>query len=156
MSSRVTDTDKGYAAMRRRVTGAQAQLTVGIHEAEGAASKEGADGTTVLEVAAYHEFGLGVPRRSFIADWEDEAAEKHKQQLSAKAKAVIAGTVPSVEQGLERLGNLYVGEVQKRIADGIDPPLAESTIRRKDSSKPLIDTGQLRSSIAYRVGPQKS
>ena len=33
------------------------------------------------------------------------------------------------------------------------PPLAESTIRRKGSSNPLIDTGQLRSSITWQVVP---
>lgn len=52
---------------------------------------------------------------------------------------------------LERVGLWAQGSIQQRISDGIPPPNAESTIRRKGSSTPLIDTGQLRTSIKYRV-----
>lgn len=177
--ARVTDVDLGYREMFKRLRQTAASpgyLTVGIHEMEGAAAKtvrahkggedadagEGADEDddeedkseplTLLEVAAIHEFGLGVPRRSFIADWADENRENHYRQLLKMAKAIVKGKVASLDQAFERLGNLYVGEVQKRIAQGIEPPLAQSTIDRKGSSKPLIDTGQLRSSIRYRIG----
>lgn len=150
----VRDRDRGWKRTLRRLFGARRPVTlsVGIHEDKGGgAAKEGADGLTVAQVGAFHEFGLGVPRRSFIADWADENEARHKSQLAKMAKAVAKGAVPSVEVGLERLGNLYVGEVQRRIAAGIDPPLAQSTIDRKGSSVPLIDTGQLRSSITYKV-----
>lgn len=152
----VRDIDKGHKALMNRLLHRAGDLTVGIHAAEGAVPKKGGaddadseEGLTVVEVGTFHEFGLGVPRRSFIADWEDENEAKHKAQLRQMAQAVVTGKVESVEQGLARLGTLYQAEVQKRISDGIEPPLAESTIRRKGSSKPLIDTGQLRSSITH-------
>jgi len=162
MSAHVTDTDHGYRALLKRLMGAserQADLTVGIHEGEGNVTAKGSDALTIVQLAAFHEFGLGDnERRSFIADWADEKEDEHRQQLVKMGQAIIKGTVPSVDVGLERLGNLYVGEIQRRIAQGIPPPLKQATINRKGSSIPLIDTGQLRSSIRYRVngkgGPQ--
>ncbi len=152
MSHDVEDKDHGYQALLKRMAGAAASLTVGVHEAEGSASAEKSAGLTLVEVAAFHEFGTRrTPRRSFIADWSDEFEETHKQQLRQMAKAVYEGKVASVEQGLARLGNLYVGEVQKRISQGIAPPLQPSTVARKGSSTPLIDTGQLRSSVRFVV-----
>lgn len=127
------------------------EFTVGIHEAEGDQAHENEAGLSVLEVAMFHEFGLGVPRRSFISDWADENEERHKAQIRAMAKAVVAGKVESVEMGMMRLANLYAGEVQKRIADNIPPPLAQSTIDQKGSSVALINTGQMRSSVAPYV-----
>jgi hypothetical protein len=44
-----------------------------------------------------------------------------------------------------------VGVIKQRIANGIAPPNSPYTIARKGSSKPLIDTGQLRNSITYQV-----
>lgn len=146
----VKDIDRGFGALLERSLG-QAELTVGVHADEGEDTHDEADGLTVLDVATIHEFGLGVPRRSFIADWADEADVAHKAQLKKMAKAVLDGKVASVDQGLERLGSLYVGEVQKRMASGIDPPLADSTIKKKGSSVPLISTGQMRSAVLAKV-----
>ncbi len=153
--AKVSDKDNGYAALlgRLRKASETTRLTVGIHESEGAAAAE--DGATVAEIGTYHEFGLGVPQRSFIADWADETEDEHKAQLAQMAKAVVDGKVDSLEHGLERLGNRYVGEVQKRIAEGIEPELAESTIKAKGSSVPLINTGQLRSAISFYVNDKK-
>jgi hypothetical protein len=162
MANNVRDIDRGFAAMLRRLTRAaqEHELTVGIHEVEGSEPKKESDGetgpATLAEIASYHEFGLGVPRRSFIADWADENKARHEEQLRKMAQAIVAGKVDSPETGLARLGALYVGEVQRRIAQGIDPPLAESTIKRKGSSKPLIDTGQLRTAITYYVDGKRT
>lgn len=148
----VRDSDRGFAALLKRMRRAASptELTVGVHEAEGSA--EHGDGATILDIAVVHEFGLGnVPRRSFIGDWQDETEQEHAAAIRAVAKAVVAGDVESVEQGAERLGLRFVGEVQRRIAEGIDPPLDPATVARKGSSTPLIDTGQLRTSITYRV-----
>jgi hypothetical protein len=159
MSSRVTDRDRGAKALMKRLA-QSGQLTVGIHEAEGAATKEGDDDggdMQLIDVAIVHEFGSDdgrIPRRSFIRDWEDEKAAEHKDQLRQAGKAVIDGKLDA-ERALGRLGVLYQGDIQKRIAAGIDPPLAQRTIDRKGSSKPLIDTGQLRTSVSHAVTVKK-
>ena len=52
----------------------------------------------------------------------------------------------------ERIGQVVVGLVKKRIAEGIEPGNAPSTLEKKaPKTKPLIDSGQLRSSITHEV-----
>jgi hypothetical protein len=52
---------------------------------------------------------------------------------------------------MKLIGMRVVGDIQDRISDGIPPPNSPITIARKGSSKPLIDSGQLRQSISFEV-----
>lgn len=107
---------------------------------------------TVAEIGAIHEFGLGTaPRRSFLADWQDENGDRILKVITNGARALTLGRLQTPEQFLEQFGAWAAGDVQRRMADNIPPPLSPITIRRKRSSVALIDTGQLRSSISYRV-----
>jgi hypothetical protein len=120
---------------------------IGQHAAEAHGAGEG---ITVAMVAEWAELGLGQPMRSWLRGWIEESGPEIEKRLAAETKAVLAGT-RTREQALARVGVWAVGEIQKRIAAGIAPPNAESTIDKKGSSTPLIDKGQLRSSITSRV-----
>jgi len=149
-SAKVTDVDKGYKRLVKQVFGEEkAEVKFGILEAEGNVNHGGKQ--TVLDIAVIHEFGLGhVPRRSFIADYVDQNATRMYAQAKALMVSVVKGN-RTKGQILEILGQRWVGEMQKRISSGISPSLAPQTIKRKGSSTPLIDTGQLRASITYQV-----
>lgn len=152
----------------RRIYGTKSVfLTIGVHAEEGAAKKrdkwvdaagvehnETDEKTTLVQVATVHEYGLGVPERSFLRAWFDEEGEKAKEAFRRVYEAVIAGKYDA-KTGLERLGLAFVGRIQNRISKGIEPELADVTIKRKRSSKPLINTGQLRSSIRHRLDLRK-
>jgi hypothetical protein len=138
------------------------RVTVGIHEQEGAEQHEAEDNfgegfgqaspPTIVEVASFNEFGLGVPQRSFIRGWADENEAENRENLRKIGQAVVKGKLEGgAKQGLERFGLLAVAGIQKRMSDGIDPPNAPSTVAAKKSSKPLINTGQLRSSVTFKV-----
>lgn len=143
-------------------------LTIGVHDEDGAKKKEveivKADGTierkiddktTVALVATVHEYGLGTsPERSFLRAWHDENRGKNLEAFRKIYKAVIAEKY-DVKTGLDRLGLHFVAQIQNRIARGIEPALKDATIKRKKSSKPLINTGQLRSSIRHRLDFRK-
>ncbi len=148
---KVRTIDKGANALLARLDKAARQrvLTVGIHEEEGAA--EEGNGVTVADVAAMAEFGLGQPQRSFIGAWADEKKTDHENDLRKLGEALVKGTITDPVQGFDQLGEAYVGQVQARIASGISPPNAPSTIAKKGSSTPLIDDGVLRSSVTKRV-----
>ena len=109
---------------------------------------------TLLGVAAAHEFGApaaGIPQRSFIRATVDlKRAEIEKVQADLAAQ-VAAGKIDG-RTALARRGAFVQGVVQQRIAEGIGPALKPETVRRKKSSKPLIDKGQLRSAITHKVG----
>ncbi len=157
VKTKLTDTDEGAKALYLRLLGAsEISLSVGIHADAGAqryAPPRGQkdEGVTMVELAEIHEFGLGVPQRSFLGTWFDENQPKMVTQLRGVMLAVASEKIESYEQGFEQLGLLYTAQIQKRIAEGIEPPLSPITIARKGSSVPLIDTGQLRSAITYKV-----
>jgi hypothetical protein len=155
VTTRIRDTDKGLKALMKRMQAGGASVTVGVHEAEGSAP-EGNDGTTVLDVALFNEFGTeDIPARSFIAGWSDENAAENRERLRKIGEAVVAGKLPSIEQGLDRFGLVSAAGAQARIVAGIEPENAPLTIARKGSSTPLVDTGVLKSAITHQVGGPK-
>jgi hypothetical protein len=147
--ARIKDIDKGYKALMAEIHKRGIQLSVGVHEAEG--SDEHSGDLTILDIATIHEFGLGnSPERSFIRGWADEKTDEHRTTLGQLGTAVLERKL-TIELALERFGVLAVAQVQDRIRSGIEPELEQATIARKGSSTPLIDSGQLRSSISYEV-----
>lgn len=120
-----------------------AELLAGDLKAKGQAPPQ-----TMVEIANEHEFGLGVPERSWLRDWVDENEAMIRNDLRRAAMRIIEGKL-TAHQASDLLGTKYVAAIQTRIANGIQPPNAPSTIARKGSSTPLIDTGQFRSAITY-------
>lgn len=154
--AKITDRDKGAKRLAKALK-QSAIVTVGIHEKEGAEAKDPEGGLSLVEVAAVHEFGseaANIPRRSFIRDWFDETEQKQQERLRKLFDMVAKGG--DLETLAKRFGLLCQAEVQARIALGIPPPLEEETIARKGGkSTPLINTGQLRTSITNQVEIKK-
>lgn len=147
--ARFEDRDHGAKALVRRMAAAKdLVLRVGILRAE----EPRRDGVlTIGEVAAFHEFGTRtIPARSFIRGWYDAMIDQNRATLKKLQVRVAEGKLDQ-RRVFDQLGALFVGQIQKRISDGIPPPLAASTVRQKGSSTPLVDTGQLRSSITFEV-----
>lgn len=152
MASRVTVRDTGHKKLLERLQASgRARVTVGIHEQEGSELHEGSDDLTVSDVGAIHEFGLGVPQRSFLRSTMDENRDKYNDALRRIGRLVVQGRLRSTEQGLAQLGARCVGDVQAKIRAGVPPALSPVTVAAKGSSTPLIDTGQMWSSITSRV-----
>ncbi len=111
------------------------------------------DGTSVFEVGLVHEFGSSdgrIPERSFLRS----TLEKKRRELDAIAGKVgkkVERSGGTLEEGLNLMGAVLAGAIQEAISNGIPPANAPSTIARKGSSKPLIDTGHLRQSITWQV-----
>lgn len=149
-SATVTDKDQGYRKLMRGLTASTRGIvvSVGVHEEEGGAAEAG--GKSVAEVAEMNEFGEGPPARPAITGWADDNESKVLAELrKAQEDCLMAGK--SVATRADQLAQKYAGEVQARISGGVPPPNAQSTIDRKGSSTPLINTGQFRSSIRGRA-----
>ena len=158
MTAIVKDTDRGAKKRLVRLLGlGEGAIRVGILGAEAAAEKIGSGGTTTLvEVAEAHEFGLGNnPERSFLRAWFDGMQLENEILVERVTEQMFQGNLTR-KQGMGLLGAHFVGEIQKFIADRIDPPLRDETIRRKQlagtgGDVPLIARGQVRSSITWGV-----
>lgn len=127
------------------------ELRVGI---VGPAANEIEEGTdkTLLWLGMLHEFGSNVgpgeqgyvPERSFIRRTLHLRRQDIAAMVTREMRAILAGN-RSADQALQAIGMQIVAWIKKEVmeGDGIPPPLAESTIERKGSSRPLVDHGQL-------------
>ncbi len=148
----VNDKDKGFKRILElfRRNKKPASITVGIHQEEGNAQH---GSMTVAEIAAVHEYGSSdgtIPQRSFVRDTHDENLQSNLALLKLQEERVLAGHLTQ-HQACALLGEVASKQMVSKINAGISPANAPSTIRRKKSSKPLIDTGQLKGAISFRV-----
>lgn len=146
----VRDIDRGWKRIRRQLTKFDgAAVIVGIQSDE----PPRAGGTSMALVAAANEFGTDdghVPERSFLRSTMDENRTRYFRLARDLHDDVIRGKI-RIWPALSRIGQKAQADVQKKIVDLRDPPNAPSTIARKGSSNPLIDTGAMRQSIRYVV-----
>lgn len=154
MSVAIRTRDTGLAKFMKRLT--SPEVTVGVHSADGSAVEEGSE-LTVAEIAAIHEFGLGVPERSWLRAFVDENRDELSRLLAVTAKQIAEGKQPA-DVAMNRFGLHVVGMVKKRIVAGIEPGLAEATKREKQrvtgggaKDTPLIRFGQFISAIAHEI-----
>lgn len=110
------------------------------------------DGLSNATIAAAHEFGVPgyIPERSFLRSTLGENKEKAVGLLIRGLKADIAQGDFS-GKAFSVVGEKLSAEVKRKIQSGISPALDPKTVKRKGSSKPLIDTGNLLQSITYEV-----
>lgn len=122
---------------------------------EGAGTYE--DGLTIATVAAVNNFGSAdgkIPARPFLAPAVEKGAPQYRRLAELMIPKVIAGQM-DMRDLLEQMGQLAEGHVKQEITDLDTPPNAPSTIAKKGSSNPLIDTGALRQSIRYVIADGK-
>jgi hypothetical protein len=97
----------------------------------------------------------GIPARPVIepAILAPDNKASISEELKQAAKAALDGKPQAMKQFLKRAGLDAQNRVRKWFVDPRNhwAPNAPSTIRRKGSDKPLIDTGQLRAAITYVV-----
>ena len=106
------------------------------------------DGTDLVDVAAYNEYGSSdTPARPFMK----QSFENHEDELQKACDRVnqTLNKGGTAEAGLKELGVFVKGLVQDEIVDGGFEPNAPSTIKQKGSAQPLIDTGTMRQSVNY-------
>ena len=146
-------TNEGKAFLKRvEELKQKPHVDIGLPESVGSKSANGSDGKlTVAEVGTFHEFGTEhVPQRSFLRANDEENREKYKKFMDELRDKIIFGMMPA-KQALGLLGEVIQKDIKARIVSGIAPALKQSTIDRKGSSTPLIDTGQMINSIRYQV-----
>lgn len=107
-------------------------------------------GVDMAQIAMFNELGTSTaPARPFLRDSVDENEDVIRDQCGKELKKLTTGA--TAETVLKRVGALGVRLVQEKIVSGSFKPNAPSTIRKKGSDKPLIDTGRMRQSVKYVV-----
>lgn len=145
MTVSIQDKDNGYARLLTNVRGAQGAVKIGVANTPHSEAKMPCD-----ELGKIHEFGLGVPQRSFLRGWVDENRDAIKQQLGYYIEMHLRGTM-TWRAALTKFGEWCVRGVQARMVAHIPPPLAASTVKRKGSDIPLIDSEQLYNAVIFEL-----
>lgn len=143
--------DSVWQKLRAKMRGLEnAHVRVGIF------GTEAHDGHFLMvELAAVHEFGssrAGIPERSFIRRTFKEQEHAAATVIARVAKAIVTDKI-TVEHGLDILGTWGADQVKRTVTQGtgVPPPLAQSTIDRKGSTRPLVDTGRLINAVTHKV-----
>ena len=150
--SGVIDRDLGWEKVKAeleslRVIGVKVGIVEGHNTSE--------DGANIAEYAAYNEEGTEhIPSRPFIRSWVDNNHEQINKTMDAVYARVLKGQLSS-EQAMKLIGEFAQSGIKKNITNGIFEPNAPATIKKKGSSRPLINTGTMRNSIRYEVTKKK-
>ena len=170
----VIDRDLGWSALKetlRSMRGGDSYAKIGLLGEKAAAVEHQAEEKTTAEVmtnvvlAAIHEFGTEhVPERSFIRSTFDKNREEYLGIMRKLVSAIYDGKT-SAQHVLNIIGMKMKWDMKNAILEGsgIPPPLAPSTIKKKqkkgrwrktpakDAPRPLVDTGRLVAAIDHAV-----
>lgn len=150
---KVTVKDNGFNRARALLRKPRMILSVGVHPAEAAQTYPDRPSVTVGMVATVHEYGIGVPVRSWLFGWLYEEADLISRQMAADTKRVLFGNPPESEgAALAKRGSVYRQQIEDRIryANVFDSN-ADSTVAKKGFDLPLIDSELFIESIRWEV-----
>lgn len=140
--SNVTSRDLGLDAFLRELREASVnEVVVGV--AEGSVN---ADGATIAEYAAANEFGTSkIPERSFMRTAFDEDAARIVDEAGGNSRPT---DVIAVFRGI---GLRMEASIKRKIGSNIQPANHPETIKKKGSSRTLIDTSAMINSVRYII-----
>jgi hypothetical protein len=118
-------------------------VTVGVHESD---TNRGESMTNATLGAIQHFGNDNIPARP----WLDTGVASVTDEI-VDTIADSAEDGESIEQALERVGVVAVAGVQNYMDELQSPGNAASTIAKKGDDNPLIDSGELKQSVTYKV-----
>jgi hypothetical protein len=107
-------------------------------------------GEYVAMIAAIQEYGApsrGIPPRPFFRN----AIARYSPEWPKAIADLLKANDLDAKKTLDQTGAAIAGQLRQSVIDTNEPPNAPSTIRRKKSAKPLVDTGHLLASIDHEV-----
>lgn len=144
MVARVRVRRKRHAKIPTKITG-PSNVKVGFPEGE-------ADNDIVAR-AVWNHFGTsrGIPSRPFLLNAIRKNRRKYIAAMKISAAKILRGETDT-RTVLQKLGIVAQGDIQDEITTLRSPANAPATIKQKGSSNPLIDTGEMRGAVTYKVG----
>lgn len=105
------------------------------------------NGVYVASVASFNEYGTAnIPPRPFFRNAVAKNSKKWNDILTNELRNSV-----DVELAYHRVGEVAKGDIVESIMQTNTPPNSPLTIAKKKSSKPLVDTSFMRSSVNYKV-----
>ena len=149
----ITDRAKGHSALEISIALAKldsAQVLVGIPEANAGGGRK----LDNVQLAFLHSNGSPVhhiPARPFIEPAIEQEADAIGGYFEQAFEYALDGDTSGMMKALDKAGQKGENAVKRYIGSAALAPNAPSTIARKGSSAPLIDTGMLKASVTHIV-----
>lgn len=171
--------DKAGSVVEQIKQMAGAQVLVGIPQGKTERKpEEGEHGPMTNATLGYiHEFGspaANIPARPFLIPGIKDAKKQITERLEKALQQALAGDSQGADRQLSAVGLVAQNSVKAKISEGDFEPLSDATLRARaargrkgakaelasraagnppnnENARPLIDTGQLRASIAFVV-----
>lgn len=134
------------AILARALSAKEVKVSVGVHS-----DAMDDEGEPIAKRAIRNEYGTDkIPSRPFMAITKAVRAYEIKKDTQDLSKRVIAGNISLREAG-QILGDNHKKAIQHTIGvTNIPPPLSYKTVKKKGSTKTLVDTGALLNSIKVK------
>jgi hypothetical protein len=143
----IKDRDLGFKKLAATL-GEMGSITLGVQGKE-ALEKHPESELTVGEIAAIHELGLGVPKRSWLLSWMDANSARMLREAQTSLALVMKGVI-SRNKAMAALGFEWTKEIREVVSSGgVTPGLPQP--RPDGTTAPLYDTHTLHNSITYKV-----
>lgn len=126
------------------------KVYIGVPASKNGMHEGGINMATLLAVHVLGAPSRGIPQRDPLRPPLIANAQRYSDLLAIGLKNSLAnGTDPKLVY--EKIGIVATNDVKDYFITGNFKALSEKTIKAKGSSKPLLDTGELRNSISYEV-----
>jgi phage gpG-like protein len=149
VSYKIVEKKSEINKMKKMLDGlADSKLKVGFFDGVKAENEK----LTVATVAKINEYGTieeKIPPRPFMG----QTFSKHnnfKEEIGNILQDTLTLT-KSLNSLFKKFGNKAMNAIQEEITEGEFEKNATATEKKKKSSKPLIDSGQLRREVSWRV-----
>ena len=139
---------KGFLERFREI--GKPKVYIGVPASKNGMHEGGINMATLLALHVLGAPSRGIPQRDPLRPPLIANAQRYTDLLALGLKNALSdGTDPKLVY--EKIGIVASNDVKDYFVSGSFKPLDQKTIDRKGSSKPLLDTGELRSSITYQV-----
>ena len=152
-NTKTTVDDRMWRRLMKKLPGiGKVRVKVGI-VGSNASQDHGDSGLSNADIWIIHELGApdaNIPARAPLRTTFEQKLDELKGMQYKLAKALLNDKM-DVHRAFNILGAWGAAAIKATIKAGLPPPNAASTIRRKGSSVPLIDTGQLINAVTWAV-----
>ena len=139
---------KGFLERFREI--GKPKVYIGVPASKNGMHEGGINMATLLAIHVLGAPSRGIPQRDPLRPPLIANAQRYSDLLALGLKNALANdTDPKLVY--EKIGIVATNDVKDYFITGNFKALSEKTIKAKGSSKPLLDTGELRNSISYEV-----
>ena len=139
---------KGFLERFREI--GKPKVYIGVPTSKNGMHEGGINMATLLALHVLGAPSRGIPQRDPLRPPLIANAQRYSDLLALGLKNALAnGTDPKLVY--EKIGIVATNDVKDYFVTGNFKALSEKTIKAKGSSKPLIDSEELRGSITYEV-----